>query len=148
MGMVTCVCATCGIDGATTTTTTTTLHQCQGCQTVSLCSAACFAGHVSSGKCSKLRMERQWESEGRTYMPASFALTRPPKQQASVCYTSQAEYEQCLHPHPHIQRVAQVIMPTHQHAGSAAVRAAQTLLVCGAGLLSDKDWEGVLRACA
>lgn len=144
MGMVTSVCATCGLHP----TTTTTLHQCQGCKAVSFCSPACFAGHVSSGICSMLRMERQWASAGRTYMPASFTTSCPPKPRMSAVYTTQAEYEQCVQDHPHMQRVAQVIMPAHQHADSSAVRAAQTMLVCGAGLLSEKDWKEVLRVCA
>ncbi len=59
-----------------------------------------------------------------------------------------AEYRQCVEGNPLLQRVAAVVMPrgAEREPESAAVMAAQQLLIAASGLLDARDLEEVLAA--
>ncbi len=86
-----------------------------------------------------------------TLVSGSSAMQRCKKhhQQQRSGQAIAAEYAQCAQTHPHLQRVAQVILPPcgERHPDSPAVVAAHEMLVCAAGLLDDKDWEEIMRVC-
>ncbi len=169
--LVTHLCATCGAcDSADA------LYVCPDCISVAFCSPQCYKGHKSTGVCSLLSMQRRWAGEGHSIMPASYAMgarniptemagADESKADASIAIVSAslrvnkqamtagqaiaAEYAQCAQTHPHLQRVAQVILPPcgERHPDSPAVVAAHEMLVCAAGLLDDKDWEEIIKVC-
>ncbi len=158
------VCAMCGIQ-----VSAAALHMCQDCMSVSFCSAECRLHHRCTGLCELLRTESACVRRRYAFMPPSLCSRAP---QAEVAWPTgvlnctgvhrsthrrsptraqaiAAEYAQCAQTHPHLQRVAQVILPPcgERHPDSPAVVAAHEMLVCAAGLLDDKDWEEIMREC-
>ncbi len=98
----------------------------------------------------------QRDASATASCPAAAAVPAPSRsvsaqrmhKPVSAAQALAAEYRQCVESNPLLQRVAEVVMPrgAEREPESAAVMAAQQLLIAASGLLDARDLEEVLAA--